>query len=121
MDRFTPDQVTRMRAVLTSNSQYINLVTISNFTATGGDIATSVNEISTNNSFRIYPNPVQDKIWIERKQISGADEYTIINMEGKIVVQGRMTGLRQEIDLGQLQPGCYLLKTGNDSRKFIKE
>ena len=121
MDRFTPNQVFRMRSLLESNSQYTNLVTQTNFQATGGDIATSVNETTFNNSIRIYPNPVQNKIWIERKQIIGAEEYSIINLEGKILLQGRITGLRQEIDLGQLPSGCYLLKIGNESSKFFKQ
>ena len=121
MDRFTPDQVTRMRSVLTSNSQYTNIVTQNNFIATGGDIATSVNETTFNNSLRIYPNPVQNKIWLERKQILGAEEYSIINLEGKILLQGRITGLRQEIELGQLQSGCYLLRIGKESSKFFKQ
>lgn len=123
MDRFTPCQVTRMRTVLESslNTTYRNLVSQNNFIATGGDIATSVNETTFNNSIRIYPNPVQNKIWIERKQIIGAEEYSIINLEGKILSQGRITGLRQEIDLGQLPSGCYLLKIGNESSKFFKQ
>lgn len=121
MDRFTACQVTRMRSVLETNFQYTPLVTTNNFQATGGDIATSVNENSLNNPLRIYPNPVHNKIWIERKQIIGAEEYSIINLEGKILLQGRITGLRQEIDLGQLPSGCYLLKIGNESSKFFKQ
>jgi len=121
MDRFTACQVTRMRNVLTTNSQYTNLVTLTNYQATGGDIATSVNENSLNNPLRIYPNPVHNKIWIERKQNLGAEEYSIINLEGKILLQGRITGLRQEIELGQLQSGCYLLKIGKESSKFFKQ
>jgi hypothetical protein len=121
MDRFTACQVTRMRSVLETNFQYTPIVTTNNFQATGGDIATSVNETTFNNSLRIYPNPVQNKIWLERKQILGAEEYSIINLEGKILLQGRITGLRQEIELGQLQSGCYLLRIGKESSKFFKQ
>jgi hypothetical protein len=121
MDRFTPCQVLRMRTALETNSSYTNLITNNNYIATGGDIAASVNDLSKNNSLLLYPNPVSNSMWVERKQPTGSNEFTVLNIEGKIVSQGRLTNLRQEINLRHLQPGFYIFKLAGESRKFVKE
>jgi hypothetical protein len=121
MDRFTACQATRMRAVLTSNSQYTNLVTPNNFTATGGDIATSVSDLSKSENFLVYPNPARNSIWVEWKRYTPASEFVVLNIDGKIVMQGRATGIRQEININTLQSGSYILRINGENKMFIKE
>ena len=121
MDRFTACQVTRMRAVLTSNSQYTNIVTNNNFIATGGDIATSIPDLTNNEKTFIYPNPTKNTIWIEQKRVTPNAEYAIIGFDGKILLKGRITGIRQEINVSGLKPGAYALRIDGENYKFIKE
>ncbi len=74
---------------------------------------------------QLYPNPVQDKLWLSNK---GANALTaeIFDVQGRsvkkagfsIVAEGRF------IDLSDLEPGIYLVKTGSGEKavtlKFIK-
>ncbi|MFO0414821.1 MAG: zinc-dependent metalloprotease, partial [Bacteroidota bacterium] len=121
MDRFTPCQVLRMRSVLESNFQYTNLITQNNFVATGGDIATSIPDLTKNEKAFIYPNPTKNTIRIEQKRVTPNAEYAIIGFDGKILLQGRITGIRQEINVSGLKPGAYALRVDGENSKYIKE
>jgi len=121
MDRFTPCQVLRMRSVLESNFQYTNLITQNNFVATGGDIATSIPDLTKNEKAFIYPNPTKNTIRIEQKRVTPNAEYAIIGFDGKILLKGRITGIRQEVNVSGLKPGAYALRVDGENYKFIKE
>jgi hypothetical protein len=121
MDRFTPNQVTRMRNIITTNSIYTNIVSQNNFIATGGDIATSIPDLTKNDKAFIYPNPTKNSIRIEQKRVTPNSEYAIIGFDGKILLKGRITGIRQEINISGLKPGAYALRVDGENYKFIKE
>ncbi|MFN5333747.1 MAG: M43 family zinc metalloprotease, partial [Bacteroidota bacterium] len=84
MDRFTACQVLRMRTALETVTNYRNLVSTANFTATGGDIATSINDISTSGSdmIKIFPNPMTERITIVQKNISKSESFRIVDAYG---------------------------------------
>lgn len=74
-------------------------------------------------SVSIYPNPVTDKMQVTGLQ--NFSEFTIVNMEGKIMKKQKLTARSQSISVQYLQPGMYLLNlTGNSQTqtlKFIKK
>jgi len=121
MDRFTACQVLRMRSVLETNTQYTNLVTQTNFIATGGDIATSVNDLSKNEKAFIYPNPTKNIIRIQWNNYTPSSEYAVIGIDGSILLKGKATGMWQEINVSWLKPGAYALRIDGKNYKFIKE
>jgi hypothetical protein len=123
MDRFTPDQVTRMRAVLTSNSQYTNIVSSGNFTATGGDIATSVRNINgaTTPTLQVYPNPFSKEILINLENKNQSVSYQITNIFGQSVQTGQLLRNQKSLNLGHLSPGVYFIKANNETIKIIKQ
>ena len=121
MDRFTPNQVTRMRNILTTNSIYTNIVSQNNFSATGGDIATSVSDLSPSASFSIYPNPAQNTIWVEWKKYTPSSEFALLGIDGKVLLKGRVTGTRQAINISWLKPGAYAIRMNGELRKLIKQ
>ncbi|MFY7878922.1 MAG: zinc-dependent metalloprotease [Lacibacter sp.] len=123
MDRFTPDQVTRMRAVLTSNSQYTNIVSSGNFTATGGDVATSVRNINgaTTPTLQVYPNPFSKEILINLENKNQPVSYQITNIFGQSVQTGQLLRNQKSLDLGHLSPGVYFIKANNETIKIIKQ
>ena len=63
----------------------------------------------------IYPNPVSDILRVEG---SVDDYYKVYDVLGRLVLQGT---LEDEIDVSKLPSGTYILRVGNESRKFVRE
>ena len=83
---------------------------------------TSVGIAETDNdsSLRIYPNPVQNLLTIESEDANLAAEYVkIYDMLGKEVLERKLSD--GKVDVSQLPPGTYILKTGAYIGKFVKE
>lgn len=69
---------------------------------------------------RLYPNPVQDKLWVESE---GMQRYTVYNALGQRILTDNATAYAVDIDLSSCPNGIYLLKVeaGNVvlSRRFV--
>jgi hypothetical protein len=72
------------------------------------------------NSFSIYPNPTNDKLFIQG--LSSSSRVSIYNVLGKLVLSQTIS---KEIDVKQLSKGVYILKIIDEQketvRKFIKD
>lgn len=82
----------------------------------------SVNENQANNAFKLYPNPVNDILYLEgNAQIQSIIIYDVL---GQIVLNGEGKGERQ-INVSKLIKGIYFIsiQTGNRlwKTKFLKE
>jgi hypothetical protein len=96
-------------------------------TSTGLIFKTNINPTSNNNANislnkeikneEIYPNPVADFLYINNLNKSKI-EYIVISIDGKVLTNGITF---DKIDLTNLNPGLYILKTKKGSYKFIKE
>ena len=58
----------------------------------------------------VYPNPTQGELTLS---LEGLRRYEIIDMNGKIVMQGQSNGKRRTIDVSTLASGLYLVKAYN--------
>ena len=67
------------------------------------------------NDFSIFPNPVADDLRVEGVD---EDEYEVYDLLGRLVLQGF---LEDDIDVSKLPSGTYILRIGNESKKFLKE
>ncbi len=124
MDRFTACQVNRMRTQLTNIAFYKNLWTSGNFTATGGDIATSVSETSYTQAgeLKIYPNPISDRLTIvSEKSLSTKEPYRIVNIYGQSIKTGFILSNAQSVDMADLPAGIYFLEHNKQSYRIIKQ
>jgi hypothetical protein len=123
MDRFTACQVNRMRTQLTTIAFYKNLITTTNFTATGGDITTSVNEINQSDALniKIFPNPFAEKITVLQKNITKSETYRIIDAFGKEIKRGFLTGNATSIDAVSIPDGVYFIEIKQSTYKLIKQ
>jgi hypothetical protein len=124
MDRFTACQVTRMRTQLTTIAFYKNLITLGNFTATGGDIATSVSETSFTNAgdLKIFPNPISDRLTIiSEKSLSTKEPYRIVNIYGQTMKSGFIFSNTESVDMSVLPAGIYFLEHKKQSYRIIKK
>jgi hypothetical protein len=74
-----------------------------------------------NDVLSIYPNPVKDVFTLKAYQSLLNTNATIVNANGAIVKQIKITNLQQQINIAPLAKGIYLLKTANGaSLKIIK-
>jgi len=83
--------------------------------------AEAYNNITEYNSkFKIYPNPANDKIFIEGDFID--QNMVIIDVTGRIVANKTIVSNIVAIDISNLTKGIYFIKISNEvAGKFIKE
>lgn len=73
---------------------------------------TSVNDIQTTGTFKIFPNPANQQIQIDLSGLkSTAQQFEITDLAGRVVVTKESNGsLLQTISISQLAAGNYLLR-----------
>ena len=67
-----------------------------------------------------YPNPVNDMLTIEVKE---ASNYTLYNIQGRIIQQGKLTSSENTIDCNVLDAGVYMLEvvdTTTNNKQVVK-
>jgi plastocyanin len=76
--------------------------------------------------FKVYPNPANDKVWIEPANVSPENyRVSVFNISGKLSdIKTRTWNNRIELDINHLQKGIYFieLKSASDKKtiKLIK-
>jgi len=86
---------------------------------------TDVNEISTNNTYTIYPNPLKDILYITSNSTNllTPTHYLVYTLDGKLVADNKTS--EESIDLSFLSNGAYLIKLKSDrfstTHKFYKQ
>ena len=89
-----------------------------NATSTTG-LASSL--IDESNDIQVYPNPFNDKIKISIKENKGLNQFRIIDMTGRTILNKNMVGQSVEIDLSAYSSGLYyLLVDGSNGHKISK-
>jgi len=63
----------------------------------------------------IYPNPVKDILRVTGAQ---TEEYEVLDLMGRTVLQGF---LNEGINVSKLPSGTYVLRIGNEGRRFVKD
>lgn len=107
MMTFTTSGDLTLTATLTGNPD----ITISVSTVLVYDDGTSVRE-AENRNIHIFPNPATDRIQV--KGVSSAVIH-IYDFSGKLVLSQKQTFMNTPVDLGELDPGLYLLRIEGDT------
>lgn len=87
--------------------------------------ATGIESNEPSNSFQVYPNPVQNLLWM--KNFPAFESLEILSIDGKLVqkAEADVFGSQKFIDVSGLSPGIYLLKLEQGGEagfmKFVKE
>lgn len=71
------------------------------------------------NIIDVFPNPANAIITIA---FSEAENITVINMPGEVVIQKNVSSNKagiETLNISELSPGIYFVKTGNKVRKFV--
>ena len=84
------------------------------------NLCTGVNEITTENLFTVYPNPVSTEINIKANISFIGSNYTIYDATGKLVLTGKINSENTLIELGNLSGGIYLLNVGDKTTRTFK-
>lgn len=75
---------------------------------------TAVPQLQGDAVFTFYPNPVPDFITVSGN-LSGATSLVIYDLQGRVVLQEKLTRTEQRVDLRSLAPGQYLVRVQNAS------
>jgi Calcineurin-like phosphoesterase/Secretion system C-terminal sorting domain len=79
----------------------------------------STDKFEYDNKNILFPNPTADKITV-KGEVGSFESYIIQNIEGKTVQNGSL--LRSnEIDLGKLPAGIYIVKVKSDYNTLVKK
>lgn len=79
-------------------------------------LTSSTNE-STEQLFELYPNLVKQKLKINN---AIKQEYIVSEINGELVLKGRIESNKAPISIPNLQNGIYIIKIGTQSLKLIK-
>mgnify|MGYP000210971409 CR=1 FL=1 len=84
---------------------------------------TSINETPDINPIRVYPNPVNEILYVSEIPDQSSAAY-IYSLDGKLIHEIRLSAISDGIDIRDLMPGYYFLmiqsSSGNYSSGFIK-
>jgi hypothetical protein len=70
------------------------------------------------NSLKVFPNPAYTELTLLVPNGTEKDEFTIYNIEGKIIRSGILDGESTHINLSNLNSGVYLLKVLQNSSTY---
>ena len=103
------DSPTGKALVILSNevSATISIYSLDNIILSVND-----NDLSSNDSFKIYPNPAEENIFFSKP-----DSYSVFDMLGRLVISKEETA---SIDISKLNVGTYIIKNSKGmSQKLI--
>ena len=83
--------------------------------------STGKNNLPEISGIRLYPNPVNDVLYLKVKKKYIGAAYSVISSQGSIVAEGNISLENFTIKTYQFDPGIYFVKMGNFSViKFVK-
>jgi hypothetical protein len=74
--------------------------------------------IRVKNSLTLFPNPANDELNIVFDTPQSPQEYQIINQLGEIMREGTLSG--DHVSLEGLNGGLYLIRVGDQAKRFVK-
>ncbi|HTM64960.1 MAG TPA: T9SS type A sorting domain-containing protein [Flavipsychrobacter sp.] len=79
--------------------------------------ALSVDDPDKVERFSVFPNPAENTLHLS-EAIKG--RYTVYDISGKVMFSGKV-GANGAIDISNLPPGAYMLRTAENTYKFTKQ
>ena len=85
---------------------------------------TGIDEIISEDGFRLYPNPANDRVNIRIDEEAGTTHLVVTNVKGQLVYSRRIPAgqseAQLEISTGQWLEGLYLVRVTNDKGMFSR-
>ena len=89
------------------------------FNSSCPDTITSVNNLMTNSSIHICPNPINDVMHINN--VATSTQYAISNILGVLMLQGTLNKGSNSINVGDLAPGMYVLCLSSREQRVLRK
>lgn len=87
-----------------------------------GDSFLGINDFVVKKQFLLSPNPAKNYIQINFLNEGNVNyDYAVLDINGRIVDNGSISTNINQINIGHLTNGLYVLKINNENIKFIKE
>lgn len=84
------------------------------------EFTTALTDTNEEELLKIYPNPVQDILFITADKELNENEFSILNAFGENMYASTLLSANHTIDVSFLPPGMYFLKINSGTSKFIK-
>ncbi|HRN40794.1 MAG TPA: T9SS type A sorting domain-containing protein [Vicingus sp.] len=81
---------------------------------------TSVNDFSSKNEIRIYPNPAKNSLTIFFEN-DNSSTIQIVDITGKIVLTKKLIKTIERLDISSLQNGMYFIKIQSNEKDFVQK
>jgi polyhydroxybutyrate depolymerase len=82
-----------------------------------------VNDILTEDAFKIYPNPTNSQLTVETDE-QGDYQVQIIGLQGNTIQKSTIIGAQKTLDVANLPNGIYIIRVSSDkgqiNKKFVK-
>lgn len=82
-------------------------------------IVTSTNENSANSLFKVYPNPSNDRLIIQKGDYDPNVPMQLFNIDGKLILEEFLTNEKLVLSVSKLKEGLYFVKYQNAVRRVI--
>ena len=106
-----------------SVSSYTGQVEWAKFSPITGSTTLSTKDLNSNNSISVYPNPVQNELFISSNNVDNRT-VKVIDLNGNVVIQKILSTSVNSVDTSILAKGMYLIqvssKEGSTTKKVIK-
>lgn len=83
---------------------------------------TNIGNVASGQEGEVYPNPVVNELFITK---SAGAQYTVVDVTGKIMAQGTVSGEKYSINTGNYAQGMYIITLDNgdvvNRVKFVKQ
>ncbi len=104
-----------------NNGNYAAIVTTSNCTDTTNCVPYIFVGISKvdDSELQLFPNPANSELFINMTDMPINSSYSIINIEGQIILSGSIRNAKQPINISNLSKGIYFVQINSDNYKQI--
>ena len=83
--------------------------------------STAVPSLQKEVSYRLFPNPASDKLILNLHSNENSLSYSIISLDGKICLSGKLQGKNTNIDISDLTAGVYSFELLNPEGKLLSQ
>ncbi|MBS1655597.1 MAG: T9SS type A sorting domain-containing protein, partial [Bacteroidetes bacterium] len=71
-------------------------------------------------SFSVYPNPVQNELYLTSTDVEGFDKASVYSLQGKLIRQVQVTEGATIIDVSSMPAGSYIIILQNSNGSKLK-
>ncbi len=71
-------------------------------------------------SLKVYPNPTSDFIKIELENETGPINYSLFDLNGKLIFQDIITDINAKIPMSNYETGVYFLEVSNKNKRVLQ-